>query len=487
MFGEYKPDLPSLTGALQIARGVIPAEFSYRPLASLSEYSSALGARCLGAYAAKSGAGTVTIFAGTATKLYTLTGSSTSWTDVSRSSGGAYAADKRWAFAQFGDYVLAFNGVDAPQAFQLGVSSVFAALSGSPPTARYATVAQQQVIVGNVSGGASNRVQFSGVDSHTTWGTNANAQSDYQDLVGDGTTVMAVVGRVSPHIWCERKVYVMTYQGPPTVWDFAEVETQRGTLFPQSVIGYGPFSFGFCQDGPYSFNGQTLTPIGQGKFANTVMGDFDQANADRMSAAIDPVNQCVVWGYPSKDSVDGTPDRLLFFHWPTGKASLCNVSHEILMSVAASFGFTLEQLDNVSASLDALPASLDSDIWAASGRTLLGAFSTAHKLAYFSGANLAASIRTGEAQLIPGRKALVTRARPKVQGSSVSMTVTPYTRDLQHASATVGTIGTVNSNGFARLRAKARYHQAQLDIAAGGVWDHAEGIQFEAVSAGARP
>ena len=487
MFGEYRPDIPALKGDTQVALNVIPAETSYRPMPSLSEYSGALGSRCLGAYAAKSGAGVVTVFAGTATKLYALTGASTTWGDVTRASGGDYAADKRWNFTQFGNFVQAWNGVDDTQEFELGASTEFAALAGSPPKARYATVARAQIIVGNISGGASNRVQFCGVNARTTWGTSANAQSDYQDLVGEGATVMAIVGRINPHVWCERKIYVMSYAGPPTVWDFAEVESQRGTLFPQSVIGYGPFSFGFCQDGPYMFNGQTLSPIGQGKFSNSVMLDFDQANADRMSAAIDPVNNCVVWGYPSSNSVDGTPDRLLFYHWPTGKASLCNVSHEILMSVAASFGFTLEQLDNVSSSVDALPASLDSDIWSASGRTLLGAFSTAHKLGYFSGTNLAATLRTGEAQIYPGRKALVKRARPLVQGTSATMTVTPYTRDLQHESATAGTAGTVNGDGFARLRSKGRYHQAQLDIAAGGTWDHAMGIQFDAVQAGARP
>lgn len=487
MFGEYKPDIPSLKGDTQLARNVIPSEASYRPLKGLSEYSGALDSRCMGAYAAKSGAGVVTVFAGTATKLYTLTGSSTSWVDATRLAGGDYAATARWNFTQFGDYVQAWNGVDAVQEYQLGTSTDFAAMSGSPPIAKYATVANQQIIVGNVAGGMSNRLQFCGVDARTTWGTSATAQSDFSDLVGDGVTIKAVVGRTSPHIWCERKIFVMTFVGPPLVYDIAEIESQRGTIFPQSVVGYGPFSFGFCQDGPYSFNGQTLSPIGQGKFADTVMADFAQSNADRMSAAIDPVNRCVVWGYPSSDSVNGTPDRLLFFHWPTGKASLCNVMHEVLTSSSASFGFTLEQLANVSSSLDSLPASLDSELWTASGRTLLGAFSTNHKLGYFTGANLAAKIRTGEAQIFPGRKSLITRARPLVQGMSATMTVTPITRDKQHVAAATGTAGTVNGNGFAPLRAKARYLQADLDIAAGGTWDHAEGIQFEAIPAGARP
>src|SRR5262249_9752032 len=131
-FGPWLPDLPALQNpGATVATNVIPAPASYRPFPDLVAYSAALGARCQGPFAARSSAGTVFTFAGTATALYRLNG--TSWIDVTRAAGGAYGcpADAFWSFAQYGDYVIAVNGADAAQVFNMASSSNFAALGGS--------------------------------------------------------------------------------------------------------------------------------------------------------------------------------------------------------------------------------------------------------------------------------------------------------------------------------------------------------------------
>lgn len=480
-FGEYLPDLPSLgnPGALK-AENVVPAANSYRPLNSLVEYSSALAERCVGSAAYKSAVGALTVFAGTATKLYTLGSTTTSFIDATRASGTAYGTDERWVFNQFGDFVTAWNGVDDTQVYTLGSSTQFAALGGSPPKARYATNALEQVMVGHISDGP-NDVAWNQVDSLTVWTAGTNL-ADRQTLQGYGA-VMGLAGNRQIHIWCERGIFAADFAGPPTGWNILPMERERGTIFPGSVIGYGAVSFGLCQDGFYVFDGMSAKPIGQDKFSKTILADFNQSFADRMNSAIDPVSQCIAWAYPSGSSVSGNPDRILFFHWPTGRAALCAIDSEWLCNVAG-FDITLDGLDAISSSLDALPFSLDSRAWQAGGNLQLAAFTTSHKLASFTGSSLAAVIDTGEAELFPGMKTLIVRARPIVEGTSVTATITAITRNKQTEAPTVGNAKSVGDKGFATIRKRARYQRGRITIAAGSTWTHATGIQVWPVRAG---
>lgn len=484
--GEFLPDLPALgnPGALE-AKNVIPKDRSYGPLRSLQDYSAAIGGRCIGYFTARSLAGTTTVFAATATKIYSLTGSSTSWTDVSRLAGGVYAADEHVTFNQFGDYVTAWNGVDAPQVFQLGVSSNFAALSGSPPTGRYACNARDQVMIGNVAG-ANQTVAWCGTNSLTTWGYNASLQSDSQELPGDGGPISALIGRLDPHIWCQNSIFTATFSGPPYFWNFNRVELERGTLFPKSVVGFGTLSFGLCSDGFYVFDGAGAKPIGQGKVNKWFFDRFDQSYPDRINAAVDPIAQCIAWAFPGPDHVTGDPNMILFFHWPTGRWAYAMVQLEYLAQGGQTFGFTLEQLDAISASIETLPFSLDSRVWTAQGSPILSAITTAHKLAFFNGATLEATVDTGEAQLIGGRRAFVSKLRPLIEGSDCSISVKAITRDRQQDDVTIGSAVAVNDLGYAPMRSNARYHRGRLIVAAGGDWTHIHGVEVESRAAGRR-
>src|SRR6266568_7912909 len=92
-FGEWLPDQPDYDnpGSRTITNVVPTTKQSYGPMPSPSVYSSALTARCQGCYAFLDAAQAVHIFAGDATKLYQLTaGSAPAFSNISRSSGGAY-------------------------------------------------------------------------------------------------------------------------------------------------------------------------------------------------------------------------------------------------------------------------------------------------------------------------------------------------------------------------------------------------------------
>jgi hypothetical protein len=97
-----------------------------RAAESATSYSDALAAECLGAETLTKLDATRRVFAGTASKLYELSG--TSWSDVS---AGSYTlgATSRWCFAQFGDTSIAAT-ID--EVIQSTSSGAFAAISGAP-------------------------------------------------------------------------------------------------------------------------------------------------------------------------------------------------------------------------------------------------------------------------------------------------------------------------------------------------------------------
>src|SRR4029450_10787080 len=87
-FAEWRPDMPALSEWAREATNVVSAEEGYVPLNARASVSTALSARAQGAAWFRGTAGNVKMFAGDATKLYLLSG--TTWNDAGRTSGSDY-------------------------------------------------------------------------------------------------------------------------------------------------------------------------------------------------------------------------------------------------------------------------------------------------------------------------------------------------------------------------------------------------------------
>ena len=481
-FGPWLPDLPALQNpGATVATNVIPAPASYRPFPDLVALSAALPARCQGAFAARSSAGTVFTFAGTATALYRLSG--TAWADVSRTAGGAYGcpADAFWSFAQYGDFVIAVNGADAAQGFNMASSTNFAALAGSPPVAKYVAVVREQVVMANLSG-QTQRVQFSAIDNSADWAVSAITQADFNDLLGDHGDIMGLVGGDYGVVFMERGIFRMDYVGAPLIYQFTRVEQARGLAAPRGLAPLGAQVFYLTDDGFYLFDGAQSTPIGKNRVDKTFWADVDQSLTYRICAAVDPINALVLWAYAGAGNIGGNPNHLMLYNWTSDRWSRVELNTEFLWR-DLSKGYTLEGLDAISTSLDALPFSLDSRAYAG-GKILLSAFDSTHKLAYFTGANLAATVETTEANVVPGQRAMVTALRPIVDGGTVTVQVAA--RERQVDAASYGASASLGADGRCPVRSSGRYHRARLALVAGGSWSHAQGVEVEAVPDGAR-
>jgi len=459
------------------ALNVIPSSSGFRPFPALSASTSAITARVQGAVTVRSRQGTIYNFCGDATKLYKLATTGLTWTDVSRVVGGAYgvAIDSRWSFSQYGDYVIAVNGNDVPQVFQLDVSSNFDALGGTPGAAYFTGTIREFSVLAKTST-VNNRVRWSAIGNVADWTPSAATLSDYQDLP-DGGVIMGFVGGEYGLIFQERAIQRMSFEGPPTAFRFDKISSALGCRAEGSIAAFDNVVFFLGDDGVYMIQGGAqVTPIGAEKVDRWIETNLDANYTYRISSAIDPINKLYLMGIPTIGAATGTPDTILVYHWPTSQWSHATINHEILCSAATQTSYTIDGMDAISSTIDGLPYPMDSRFWTGSGRLILAGFDTSHQFGFFSGSNLEATITTGDTQLNPGGRALFRGLRPMVEGSSVTPSLSVGVRDHLYEQPIFSTAKPMNTYGICNARVQGRYHRAVITIPAGSQWNFARGI-----------
>lgn len=482
-FGGLSADLPDLDNpGMTQAHNCVWADGVYKPLFPLSTSGDALDARCQGAFAGRDEDGNVIIYAGDATKLYQR--ASSSWTGKSN---GTYTtqAVQLWKFRQYDSLVIATNFADAPQKITIGDGGDFADLNANAPQARHIGIIGQFVFLGDTSdttnGHVPHRVQWSAIGDPDDWpiiGSTdaANKQSDEEFLNSNYGKVQAISdGERFGLVFQETGITRFTYVGGASIFEVDTFERSRGLIGPNAYAQVGDEVIFLAANGFYKTNGTSVVSIGTGRVDDFVLDDINADHPQRISTATDYANKLIYFSYPTNASSDGTPDALAIYNYVEDKWTTGEETVELIFS-SKSLGFTLEDLDTVSASLDDLPASLDSPIWTG-GAPQVGGFDSSHKLGSLSGTAKTAVMDTQEAAL--GGVVMISGVRPLVEGSSAS-TVSLLTRALQSDSQTVGTAVTTHARtGMANFRTSARYVAARLTIAGGFTRAFGADIEFE--------
>ena len=483
-FGEWLPDQPDLDNpGVTVATNVVPAAGGYRSFPSFISFSNAADERIRGMYAAKDSSDNVSLFAGDAGKLYKFNQGTSNLDDVSKSGTPAYdlAGVERWRFAQFGTKVIAAGGTgEELQVFDVGTDSAFSNLGGSPPKADYIAVVRDQVWTANIdegSGRVPNKVRWSAINNEASW-TIGTDQADSQ-VIPDAGAITGLVGGERAVILMERAIAVAYYVGSPLIYEINRVETQRGCPFPNSVANVGGDVFYLARDGFYRFSGNQSIPIGAEKVDAFFFKDFNEAQVEKMSCAVDPENQLVAWSYVSNNAPDTTPDKILVFNYAINRWSIIEQQCELLAPLFTP-AYTLEDLDNLASNIDALPAPLDSALYKG-GQYFFGG-SKDKKLHGFTGTVLAATIETSEYALTTNRHTVVTRTVPFFKDGSVTMQV--GARDRQDNDTTFDTASSLTDEGFCQHRVQGRFHRARMNIS--GNWSFAQGIDIEGRTLGRR-
>jgi hypothetical protein len=529
-FKDWLPDQPSILDAVSEANNVTPLAVGYGPFKSAVDYSQNASENLTNVYAAKVNAD-VSIFAGGNTKLFKLDTSDLSLADVSKS--GGYTGTYRWQFTQFGNYVLAANGSEKIQYYDLNSSSLFANLAAAAPIAKHIAIVRDFVVGANIGAGTyPSRVQWSDINDPTDWTPGGASQSDYQEIP-DGGDITGITGGEFGLIFLEKAIVRMSYIGSPLFFQFDTISRNVGCVEAGSIAQYAGISYFLSDDGFYACNGQTLEGIGAEKvdryfFSNANIGDIDS-----ISAAVDPERNLVTWNYTT---VSG--DRaLLIYNFETKKWCEANTTVDYLSTLATS-GTSLDAIDsayNVTAgsfvvgkqytirsvgttnytligavantvgvlftatgvgsgtgvaidmaastaglkTVDTLTTTLDDRLYAG-GKFLFGGVRDA-KIVTFTGPYETATITTNDLEY--GYNSIVTLIRPSIDNGSANASIASRKMldDTLYYSAPIA----ATQENRVSARSYGRYHRVSL-TPTGSAWTSAIGLDLDYSEQGTR-
>jgi hypothetical protein len=501
-FGEWRPDISDYDRAYtDEILNVLARADGYGPFPGFSALTSPIGGGfssgfssgfdsqfsstqhiCRGFFKAINTDGSTTNFAATANRLYKLNTTNFTWTDISKG-GAAYPAVSNadnWQFAQTGNFVIAVQANIVPQVFDLTSSTNFADLGGSPPQARYIDIVGYFVVLTGLLNNPY-RIQWSGLGLPTVW-TPGTSSSSFQDLP-DGGIVRGVAGGEYGNIFQDTTIRRLTYApGNPVIFQIERITEDKGLFAPYSLIRSGDQIFWLAGQG---FHKMQLSgypqPIGKERVDRTITADLDANNLQLMIGASDPKNSRVIWAYKSAgSSVANYFDKMLIYDYAIDRFTPATISGEYIGSLAQP-GLTLENLDTISSSIDALAASLDS--FAVATNPQIAMFDTTSALGFLRGNNLEAQMSTG-AQAKPGRRFFIRSLRPLTDAPSAFGSVGKRERltDIE----TFTTEAAMDATGNCSQRASTRYARGRVRIPAGVVWTFATGVEPEVALEGER-
>lgn len=485
-FGPYEPDVASVgTSKTSYVKNVFPSVNGYSPMRDVNDFTSAMSGFCRGMFGAVQLDGSSVVFGGNDTKLYKLNGTTRAWDDVSRTVGGAYAVGARelWDFCQFGNVIIATTDSNAVQAYTLGSSTNFAALSGSPPQARRCAVVGDFVVLASLSSsGQANRIQWSAINDATGWTVGTN-QSDYQEFP-DGGFVQGVSGGEIGLVFQDRAIRRMVYVGPPNIFEFQRVSESKGVLLRYSICKSAGVTYFLSNDGFYKIDlsGQ-MTPIGANRVNKTVLAELDTSSHRYMIGVADPNAPRILWYYKTLSSSSiNYFDKMIAYDW-----SLDRWSPAESLSVAAAapiiqLSATLEGLDAVSSSLDALPYSLDNYTYDYAQRVLV--MHGDNTAGFLDGDTLEAIIDTPEGAVGNGVRTFVRDLAPVGDASGAYVSV--RYRDRLIDSLTTSTESQIGVRGYAPQRVNARFNTVRVRVPAGSSWTYMRGVDVNGRTGGLR-
>jgi hypothetical protein len=347
-FGDWRPDLNTLDKQISArVLNCIPRMDGYAPFKQVEAWTSALPGPCRGAFYARRSDGSLALFAATATNLYLLNNTTFSWSNVSQG-GGPYtevSTNAHWQFAQFNSYVVAVQGNEAPQVYQLGVSTAFDDLGGSPPDAAYVAVVGRFLVLFGLTNNY-NRIQWSGLNDIGNW-TPGTGYSDFQDLP-DGGHARAVVGGDLGIIIQDAAIRRMTYQpGSDLVFSIDKIAKDIGVIAPYAVVNIGPDIFFPSSKGFMRIDASgAIEPIGEEKVNRTFFAEWDDGASGLMLGAGDPNANIVLWGYRTIGGSGDAFNKGLVYNTALKRFSPVEISGQFLTNLAQP-GLTLEALDAI--------------------------------------------------------------------------------------------------------------------------------------------
>lgn len=488
-FGEWAPDQPDLANSATVAKGVMSIAGAYGPFpayASVGGTDIQADAQILGGKSVYDASTDPVVFAGDTSKLYKV--ESRALTDVKKSGGYTIGTEDWWMFEQFGNYVVAVANGTTPQVYQIGVSSAFADLAGTPPDDATCVARIGDFLMM----GKASTVYWSAFNDITDWIPDPVTQAGSQVLNQEHGRIQTIVGGDYASIFHERAIRRAVYVGGSVIWDFGQdaVETRRGAIGPYATARFGRLTFFAADDGFYVFDGQNSSPIGYGKVDEYFTKNLNYADRHRVCMAVDSVRKVLAVGFPYGASTK--INTVLLYSTQDQRWTYCEDSLDFLYDGSID-PLTVDSFHNweTSDDLDTTnldPYTIDSDAFDDRRRLLLGWTSADHEFVSYTGANRAALLESLELEPSPGRRGKVLEIWPIgefADRSTVSAAV-GYQRALPDTSMSYTNATTMNIKGFCPQRIDARFMRGRLQVGAGADWRRITGFHVKSRVTGGR-
>ena len=143
----------------------------------------------------------------------------------------------------------------------------------------------------------------------------------------------------------------MNFVGGSSIFQIRTIEQERGCIAHGSICTVGNTTYFLSQDGFASTDGETTKLIGENRIDDFFDDNLDQSNILRITSGHDPLNKLIFWSYPSTNSTNGNPDRILCYNYSADRWSYIDLATQFVGS-AFTTGTTLELLDNISTNVD---------------------------------------------------------------------------------------------------------------------------------------
>lgn len=465
---QFAPDADQGTpGVLMDATGVMPIERSIKSAPEALDSGIATAAsEIFGAATVERVDSSKTLYMGTATRLYSASGST--WTDVTRASG-VYAApaSSSWYFTAFGNQVFAANNGTV---MQVSTGSLFSDVTGAPRAEIVETVGLF-VMAFNASDGAS-------WDYDDGWWSSAQSNAtDWTPAIATGSVrgrFYATPGPIRAAkplgeqmvAYKSTGVYLGTNSGPPLWWTWSLVPGDAGCVgkyaVAQIVMNGAPAHFVVGPRAMYVFDGTRPVTIGDGLVRRWFYQRLNPTYREKTSCVVDRAEGVVYVLFPNSQSSGELNDCLIFSYrtnkWGRGR------------NYAARFGLqylapssTYETVPPVGVTYEDISSPSFDDLFRDADMEAAAIVTTGDKIATLNGAAVSSSFRTSYFG-VDGNISLISRVRPRFIAPPASASMNLYAGDALGDVPSVVQTATYTDKRFDVL-SEARWQQVEMTVA----------------------
>lgn len=506
-FPPFEPDKAIYnTQATAVALNVAPVADGWGPLPSFVPYAEALPSEPKGSITARTAQGVTVTIAGTQTHLYLVANDGT-LTDVSSTTYNVPDGDE-WSFALYGSRIIATNLTDDVQYYDIGTSTDFADLPGSPPKARFAKVVGDFLVLFQLDGDKA-ALHWSGINNSEQW-VPGEELSDTNSFP-DGEELQAISVNGAGATLAFRKGFRTMTFAPSSgyVFTFSPYMEGNGCSAPLSLVDIGRGDFVYYSDTGF-YRGIGQSPIGAERVDVWITNVSSTENRQKIKGVADPFRKIVFWRYED----DSETGYLLGYSWQLDRWFQCDTA-VVGLGVFATSALTLEEIDALypsgfpliddeddelvdedglfiagydgvtepyPAGIDSIPFSLDSPIYNGSAPSFAG-FDMDFRLGFFSGLAQQATVETGLIELTPGNRTYVDAIRSISDAPVFTIAVG---QSYDHSDAPTWTADE-SPNPRSRLcnfRADARLHKFRKVVPAEQDWNKITALDVVGVGAG---